>query len=114
MRKPFHRSTSAWAAAVLLAALTVGVGQASPALADPPAGTLSTLNYAPTSRTLAPVAVHSTTGSVTGPQNVLSQQNTRLSGTGSAIVLDFGKEVGGLATLSFHGTSDANQQVGLA
>lgn len=101
---------------VLLASVAGGAGQspASPAVADPPAGALAALNYAPTSRTLAPTAVYATSGTVTNPQNVLSGASTRISGAGSALSLDFGKEVGGLVTLSFGSTSDANQRVGLA
>jgi hypothetical protein len=82
------------------------------AVAAPP-GAIEALNLSPTSRTVRPVAVHSTSGSVTNPQNVLSGQPTRLSGTNSSITLDFGKEVGGIATLSFGATS-SGQRVGLA
>ncbi|MFC1434032.1 trehalase family glycosidase [Streptacidiphilus sp. N1-3] len=70
--------------------------------------------YAPSSRTLAPVAVQGTSGSVGSPQNVLSGASTRISGTNSYLVLDFGKEVGGLVTLRFAGASGSGQQVGLA
>lgn len=82
------------------------------ALAAPP-GAIEALNLSPTSRTVRPVAVQSTSGSVTNPQNVLSGQPSRLSGTNSSITVDFGKEVGGIATLSFGATSGA-QRVGLA
>lgn len=71
-------------------------------------------NFSPTSRTVRPTAIFRTTGSVSNPQNVLTNQATRLSGTGSSLTLDFGKEVGGVATLSFGATSDSGQQVGLA
>ncbi|MEU6852902.1 trehalase family glycosidase [Actinacidiphila alni] len=70
--------------------------------------------YAPHSRTLAPVAVQGTSGSVSAPGNVLSGASTRISGTNSFLVLDFGKEVGGLVTLKFAGASGAGQRVGLA
>jgi hypothetical protein len=40
--------------------------------------------------------------------------STRLSGAGSEIVLDFGKEVGGLVTVTFAGASDVNQSIGIA
>jgi hypothetical protein len=60
------------------------------------------------------VAIHGTSGTVSSPQNVLSRQSTRISGANPYVVLDFGKEVGGLVTLTFAGSSDANQQVGLA
>lgn len=69
---------------------------------------------APSTRTLAPVAVHGTAGSVTSPQNVLTGGTTRISGANSYLVLDFGKEVGGLATLKFAGASGSGQRVGLA
>lgn len=85
---------------------------ASPAGASPTA--VSPYNYAPASRTVAPVAIQGTSGSVSSPTNVLSGQATRISGANSYVVLDFGKEVGGLVTLNFAGSSDANQQVGLA
>src|SRR5690349_5802658 len=58
-------------------------------------------NYSPTSRTVSPVAVYATSGTVTNPNNVLSGLSTRISGTNSYIVLDFGKEVGGIVTLRF-------------
>ncbi|WP_439657199.1 alpha-L-rhamnosidase-related protein [Lentzea sp. HUAS TT2] len=82
------------------------------AVAAPP-GAVEALNLSPTSRTVRPAAVQGTSGSVANPQNVLSGQPTRLSGTNSSITLDFGKEVGGIATLSFGATSDG-QRVGLA
>ncbi len=69
--------------------------------------------HLPRERSL-PTAVYATSGTVSNPQNVLSGGSTRISGTGSALSLDFGKEVGGLVTLSFGSTSDANQRVGLA
>lgn len=72
------------------------------------------LSYSPTSRTLKPTAVYRTSGSVANPQNVLSGQSTRISGSQSAITLDFGKEVAGMATLSFGAASDSGQRVGLA
>ena len=79
----------------------------------PPPGAIEALNLSPTSRTVRPVAVQGTSGSVSNPQNVLSGRPTRLSGTNSSITLDFGKEVAGIATLSFGATS-GGQRVGLA
>jgi hypothetical protein len=75
---------------------------------------LDALNYSPTSRTLKPTAVHTTSGNVTNPQNVLNGRPTRISGSQSAITLDFGQDVGGVTTLSFGSTSDSSQRVGLA
>jgi hypothetical protein len=51
---------------------------------------------------------------VSAPQNVLSGSATRISGANSYLVLDFGKEVGGLVTLTFGGASGSGRQVGLA
>ncbi|MEU6747134.1 hypothetical protein ABZ914_13040 [Spirillospora sp. NPDC046719] len=67
----------------------------------------------PSSRTVRPVAVYNTSGDVTDPSAVLKGHKTTLSGAGSYVTLDFGKEVGGLTTLHFAG-SDGAQQVGLA
>ncbi|MGW1623957.1 alpha-L-rhamnosidase-related protein [Streptomyces sp. NPDC002172] len=107
-------------------ALVVGLGLAfggvapfespPPAVAATPAAATpgDPYNLAPTSRTLAPVSVYRTAGSVSDPTHVLSHQATRLNGSGSAVTLDFGKEVGGIVTLSFSGASSAGQSVGLA
>jgi hypothetical protein len=95
---------------VLLATPPVGA-RTGPALSL--ASALDLPNLSPTSRTVQPVAVQGTSGSVANPQNVLSGQPTRLSGTNTSITLDFGKEVGGIATLSFGATS-GGQRVGLA
>ncbi len=73
-----------------------------------------TYNYAPSSRTVRPTAIFTTTGNVTSPANLLAGNPTRLNGNGSSVTLDFGKEVGGIVTLTFAGASDANQSVGLA
>jgi hypothetical protein len=54
----------------LLLAIAMGTGTTSLAAASAPP--LSPFNLAPTSRTLAPVAVRSTLGMVTAPQNVLT------------------------------------------
>lgn len=99
------------AGALLLASIT-GSGAAaqsaeSPAASDPN-------NLAPASRTLKPVSVHSTVGTVTTPGNLVTGGSARLSGKHSYVVLDFGKEVGGLVSLGFAGAGDAGQRVGLA
>ncbi|MEU9446221.1 alpha-L-rhamnosidase [Streptomyces sp. NPDC048304] len=128
-RPPLSRSTGRHhvLGLAVIAATALTVGPAPSADAAPPASTATSttttgghkaavdpLNYSPTSRTVEPTAVYSTSGSVANPQNVLRGQATRISGAKSAITLDFGKEVGGLATLSFGSTSDSGQRVGLA
>jgi len=70
-------------------------------------------NFSPQTRTVTPVAVQSTTGSVTNASGALSGASTRLSGTGSTVTFDFGKDVSGLVTLHF-AASDGPQHVGLA
>ncbi|MGW3285341.1 alpha-L-rhamnosidase-related protein [Streptomyces sp. NPDC001002] len=104
-------------AAVVAAALLTA--PAAPAATSAPATGVRTAavavpNYSPTSRTLKPTAIYRTSGSVANPQNVLNGQSTRISGSQSAITLDFGKEVGGVTTLSFGSASDGGQRVGLA
>jgi hypothetical protein len=79
-----------------------------------PAAIWDQYNYAPGSRTVGPSSVHSIRGSVVNPSNVLSGQATAIVGNGSYLVLDFGKEVGGIVTLTFSASSDASQRVGLA
>ncbi len=124
------RGTSPRTASVAIALLVLGLASVSAvpstaaqlgrqplpaalaAVAAPP-GAIEALNLSPTSRTVRPTAVQGTSGSVANPQNVLSGQPTRLSGTNSSITLDFGKEVGGIATVSFGATS-GGQRIGLA
>lgn len=71
-------------------------------------------NYSPSTRTLAPTAIYTTSGTVTNPTYLLSGQSTRLTGNNSYVTVDFGKEVAGIVTLTFAGSSDASQNVGLA
>src|SRR5258708_6968291 len=125
MRGPSRRTAGLTSVLLALGVVAVAAARSSSAqagprplpadlvLAAPPPGALDALNLSPTSRTVGPTAVQGTSGSVANPQNVLSGQPTRLSGTNSSITLDFGKEVGGIATLSFGATS-GGQRVGLA
>lgn len=96
---------------LLLASITApgaaAVPAESPAAADPN-------NFAPASRTVKPVSVYRTNGTVTAPDNLVTGGSTRLSNRNSYVVLDFGKEVGGLISLRFAGASAAGQRVGLA
>ena len=111
--RPWLRRPVGTGAVVLLAALTAtltGLGGGSAAYAAAP----QTPNFSPTSRTVGPTALYDFYGQVSDPLNVISHRATRLTGANSAVVLDFGKEVGGLVTLSFGAASSASQQVGLA
>ncbi|WP_217577277.1 hypothetical protein, partial [Streptomyces sp. GbtcB7] len=58
-------------------------------------------------------AIYRTPGSDADPQSVPSGQPTRISGSQSADTLDFGKEGGGVTTLSFGSSSDSGQRGGL-
>ena len=71
-------------------------------------------NFSPGSRTVTPVRVTRTTGTVTGAAQVLSGRTTTITGSGSSITLHFGKEVGGLVSLHFAAGSPAGQRLGLA
>jgi hypothetical protein len=71
-------------------------------------------NLPPSSRTVAPVAVLRIHGSVSASDEMLSGGTTTLSGKGSYIVLDFGKEVGGIPSVQFGTASDNAQSVFLA
>ena len=71
-------------------------------------------NFAPAGRTVAPVGVTRTTGTVTASTAVLHGRATTLTGSGSSITLDFGEEVGGTVSLHFTGASAAGQKLGLA
>ncbi|MFF3379091.1 alpha-L-rhamnosidase [Streptomyces sp. NPDC002680] len=114
----YHLLSLAMVAAAVLAAGPAPAASATATVPVTPTGVsaagLDALNYSPTSRTVKPTAVFRTSGSVADPQNVLAGQATRISGSQSAVTLDFGKEVGGVATLSFGATSGSGQRVGLA
>jgi hypothetical protein len=69
-------------------------------------------NFSPASRTVTPVAITRSTGTVTDPQAVLHEGTTTLTGNGSSLTLDFGKEVGGLTSVRF--ADGAGERLGLA
>ncbi|MFF1921108.1 alpha-L-rhamnosidase C-terminal domain-containing protein [Streptomyces sp. NPDC058221] len=81
-----------------------------------PAGRWDANNLSPASRTVRPVAVHTTTGTVEGAASLTSRHGSgaaRLTGAGSSVTLDFGKEVGGFAALTVAGSSAEDGIVGL-
>jgi hypothetical protein len=71
-------------------------------------------NLSPSSRTLKPIKVTKTHGQVASATALLSGGGSELSGQGSYMVLDFGKEVGGIVTLQFGNASDGAQSLSLA
>jgi hypothetical protein len=114
------RTALATGLAVTLSALSFAHAPASARAADAVVRTAAYANpcaadnLSPASRTLTPTAVYGTSGAVSNASGLLTGGDTRLTGNGSAVTLDFGKDVGGLVTLRFAGSSDANQSVGLA
>jgi hypothetical protein len=71
-------------------------------------------NFSPASRTVTPVAVARTTGSVHDQTAVLHGKPTTLTGVDASVTLDFGKEVGGLVSVHLPKTTAAAEQLGLA
>ncbi|THV05163.1 hypothetical protein K435DRAFT_961542 [Dendrothele bispora CBS 962.96] len=67
-----------------------------------PSGPWDQFNFAPASRVVTPQSVFQVVGSVDGAQELVSGQDGQatLSGDGSYVVLDFGKEVGGRVSLT--------------
>src|SRR4051794_15066336 len=98
------------AALTAIAGTTVG-GDASSAAA--PAGPWDAFNLAPAGRSVPPVTVFKSGGTVGNATGVLAGQTTTLSGAGSYVTLDFGKEVGGFVKLRFGSGSSPDQRVGL-
>lgn len=107
-----------WPAALLVAvsASLCVTASATAAPAPVPAfgSTCQQDNFSPASRTLTPTSVYRSTGSVTNPSAVLAGHATRISGSGSSLTLDFGRDVAGIVVLHFTGASDAQQSLGLA
>ncbi|KZP33078.1 glycoside hydrolase family 78 protein [Athelia psychrophila] len=74
---------------------------ASRGLAIAPSGPWDAFNYSPANRTVVAVNIHSTNGTVDGASGLVNNTagSATLSGSGSYVVLDFGKEVGGRISL---------------
>lgn len=69
-------------------------------------------NLSPTTRTVVPIKIWLQAGGVSNDNGSIFP--VKLKGVGSFIVFDFGKEVGGITTLSFGAVSDGRQSAGLA
>lgn len=64
--------------------------------ASAPSGPWDAFNYGPESRTVRPNAIFQTGGAVSDASNLLSETSkATLSGNGSYVSLDFGREVSG-------------------
>ena len=67
---------------------------AAASLGSAPRGPWDAFNYAPATRVVRPTAIFRTNGAVSGPEKLLQEEGkATLSGEGSYISLDFGKEV---------------------
>ncbi|MEY9962738.1 hypothetical protein ABIA33_000764 [Streptacidiphilus sp. MAP12-16] len=97
-----------------LAGLPMAQAGANAATAEPASRPWDAYNLAPAGRTVIPVRVTRTTGTVSSSTALLHGRPTTLTGSGSSITLDFGEEVGGLASLHFTTANVAGQQLGLA
>ncbi len=88
-----------------------GLSLVSPSVARAAAQRYS---FAPGSRTVHPIAVGKTSGTVAAPRAALSGRVTTLTGAKSEVIYDFGRDVGGFMSLHFAGASDAHQTLGMA
>ncbi|KAI9101270.1 alpha-L-rhamnosidase A [Phlyctochytrium arcticum] len=68
----------------------------------------------PSSRSIHPTEITSVTGNVQSPRNLIENRPTRFEEAKSTVILDFGKEVGGLVSLGFGKVKDAKQKFGVA
>lgn len=99
------RSTTLWVGVGVVATFLLTATTANAATGNPG----ERYNLSPASRTLTPTGVLRVYGKATSRGGV-----TTLTGAQSAVVFDFGREVGGLVSLRFNDASDAAQQIGLA
>ncbi|KAF2107879.1 Six-hairpin glycosidase-like protein [Lophiotrema nucula] len=68
---------------------------------------------APTSRTLYPVSVHSSNGSVSNAESLFGSSGNAIFQGDSATAYDFGKNIAGLVTLTIGSISDSDQYIGV-
>lgn len=101
-----RRSALAAAAAAAAAAIVIVAAFPAPASAS---GSGSGKPSGSSPGVVTPARVFRTTGTVRH-----TSKRTTLTGAGSSITLDFGKEVGGLVTLHFPAATAPGQQLGLA
>jgi hypothetical protein len=93
----------------LLAFLTV-FSLLSPSIAIP----YEEYILAPSSRTVYPVSVHSTNGSVTDPASLTSSSSgSSVFSDDAATAYDFGKNIAGVVTLTIGSVSGSSQAIGV-
>jgi hypothetical protein len=68
---------------------------------------------APKSRTLYPVSVHSSNGSVTNPESLTSSNGSSIFTGVAATAYDFGINIAGLVTLTIGSVNASNQYIGV-
>ncbi|KAI5119351.1 hypothetical protein M0805_004028 [Coniferiporia weirii] len=77
--------------------------------ASAPSGSWDAFNYAPDSRYVHPTAIYKSVGNIANAKELLtSNGEATLSGNGSYVSLDFGKEVGGLISMNLSPSSDSS------
>ncbi|KAL5485523.1 hypothetical protein ACEPAI_8165 [Sanghuangporus weigelae] len=85
------------------------------ALASAPKGPWDAFNYAPESRLVRPTGVFQMVGSVNNATELLSETGAAsITGNGSWVTLDFGKEVGGLVSLTIVSRSSEKSSLSLS
>ncbi|KAJ6632183.1 glycoside hydrolase family 78 protein [Mycena sp. CBHHK59/15] len=76
-----------------------------------PAGPWDAFNYAPASKTVRPVSVRTVSGQVSGAHGLVQNFATQATFTGNSsyVVLDWGKEVGGILSLTIDAATPSSQ-----
>ena len=68
---------------------------------------------APRSRTLYPVAVHNTNGTVSNPESLTSSNGSSVFDGNAATSYDFGINIAGVVSLNIGSVSDSSQYIGV-
>ncbi|KAJ7450053.1 glycoside hydrolase family 78 protein [Mycena galericulata] len=76
-----------------------------------PSGPWDAFNYAPVSKTVKPVSVRTISGTVQGAQGLVQSSTAQATfkGDGSYVVLDWGKEVGGILSISINDATPSSK-----
>ncbi|KAK7037884.1 glycoside hydrolase family 78 protein [Favolaschia claudopus] len=95
----------------MLRALSFAICTATLSAALAPPGPWDSFNYAPDSKIVKPVTVRTVSGTVQGANGLVenSEAQATFSGDGSYVVLDWGKEVGGILSLTIDSADPSSQ-----
>ncbi|KAJ7722663.1 glycoside hydrolase family 78 protein [Mycena maculata] len=76
-----------------------------------PSGPWDAFNYAPASKTVKPVSVRSVSGQIQGAQGLVQDSNAQATfvGNSSFVVLNWGKEVGGILSMTINDATPLSQ-----